>query len=84
MSSSHVRFATLRRFLSDRGFTERHLPTGHAVFEHRASGAVFLMPDLQPDEVVPLVNFMDVRKQLDERGVATADEVDRMGQKASA
>jgi hypothetical protein len=83
MLSSHVRFATLRRFLSEREFTERRLPTGHVVFEHRASGAVFLMPDLQPDEAVPLVNFIDVRKQLDERG-GNRRRGDRLGQKASA
>lgn len=84
MTSSAVRFATVRRFLLDLGFKEHRLASGHYVFEHPASGALIRLPDLGLDEAVPLMNFVAIRRQLEEWGLATAEEVDRLAQKASA
>lgn len=82
--SSHVPFATLRSFLLDRGFEERRLPSGQYVYDHRESGLYVTLPGLRLDEPVPLMNFAGIRRQLDEWGLATREEVDRLAQKASA
>jgi hypothetical protein len=81
--SSRVRFATLRTFLLDLGFEERRLSSGQYVFDHRASGLYVTLPNLRLDELVPLMNFAGIRRQLDEWGLATREEVDRLAQKAS-
>lgn len=82
--NSPVSLATLRRFLLSRDFQERRLKSGHLAFEHPASGLYLLLPDLEADELVPLMNFAAIRWQLDTWGLATTEEVDRLAQKASA
>lgn len=54
------------------------------MFEHPASGLYLLLPELEPDELVPLMNFAAIRAQLNQWGLATTDEVDRLEQKATA
>lgn len=65
-------------------FQQRRLPSGHWMFEHPASGLYLLLPELEPDELVPLMNFAAIRAQLNQWGLATTDEVDRLEQKATA
>lgn len=84
MRNSELSFAVLRRILLDLGFVENLVPGSHVGFEHSSSGAVMMFRPYRPDERVSLADRLSVRRQLDERGLLSADSFDARLRKVSA
>jgi hypothetical protein len=68
MKSSGVTYAELEEALRGLGFTQRAAPT-YQVFEHSASGAVIVLPDLGQDEQVRPHHLAAVRETLKWNGI---------------
>jgi hypothetical protein len=78
MKKSAISFATLRRLLNGLGLVETKVPRSHLVFEHPPSGTILLFRLFRPQEKVPPIILLAVRKQLIERGVVAEDTLDEL------
>jgi hypothetical protein len=96
MLFSDLPFKSLRKLLLDLGFTE-HVVDGNQLakgygaqgrkylaFDHPESDTIFLFRFYQPQDKVSMADLVDVRKQLDWRGLLSEDTFDASLKKASA
>jgi len=75
MKTSQVRFAQLRSFLEQMGFSERHDQKGWR-FEHSSSNALFLFRPYRPTDWVYEHDLFLVRSQLNGRGLMAEEAFD--------
>ncbi len=84
MRNNNLTFAALRRILLDLDFEEIVVPGSHIGFKHAPSGAVMMFRPYKPNERVGLADLLSVRRELDERGLLSADSFDARLRKVSA
>jgi hypothetical protein len=85
MPNNTFTFGKLRRLLLDLDFAEKTVPGPNIAFYHVPSKeVVFVFRPYKPNERVTEYDVVDVRKQLDWRGLLDAEAFDNLLRKASA
>jgi hypothetical protein len=72
MKTSQIRFAQLRGFLEQMGFSERHDQKGW-YFKHDSSNTIFLFRPYRLTDRVYELDLFKVRSQFDARGLMTEE-----------
>ncbi len=84
MNFSDIPFAKVRALLLGLGFVERVVEGKYLGFYHPGKDALFAFRMYRPQDMVSLVDLTDVRKDLDWRGLLSAEAFDATLRKASA
>jgi predicted RNA binding protein YcfA (HicA-like mRNA interferase family) len=82
--TDHLTFETLQATLSKLGFIKGPAPSGHALFEHPASGTKIILGAHLPGEPLSQLDLARVRRPLIENGFMDAREFERLVSKKSA
>jgi hypothetical protein len=84
MSFSDIPFAKVRALLLGLGFIERVVDDKYLGFYHAESDTLFAFRMYRPQDMVSRVDLLDVRKDLDWRGLLSEESFDATLRKASA
>ena len=77
-----VTFTVFNHMLRQLGFTQGTVPGSHVYYEHPESGTVVMARLHKPSDQVPWHTFASTRKILIERGLVTADELEKIAEAA--